>query len=163
MTRKIVLGLGVALLTFGFLGSDAEAKSKKSKKSKKGEFTLRIMVDDTTFDTTGSGLGGAGFGAFHVQGDICKDPTGVGACMVIIGEYHCWGWIPPNGVGLVLQEYNLFDRGKIQLQGIEDGPGPRAVVGGTGDFREVRGQTTGGGLANFPEFTIDFKLKGVKK
>ncbi len=30
MTRKIILGLGVALLTFGLLGSDAEAKNKTS-------------------------------------------------------------------------------------------------------------------------------------
>ncbi len=51
MTRKILLGLGVALLTFGLLGLDAEAKSKKSKKSKKGHMTLRILADFGTFDT----------------------------------------------------------------------------------------------------------------
>ena len=63
------------------------------------------------------------------------------------------------------QEYNLFDRGKIQVQGIED-EGPRAVTGGTGDFSNVRGEATGFDLSEFGdtgEFIATFKLKGAKK
>ena len=156
MTRKVVLGLGVALLTFGLLGSDAEAKSKK------GEMTLRILADFSTFDTSTPGAGGGV--PFYVQGDICEDPT-LGEGCTPIGDFHCWGWIPPSGVGLVSQEYNLFGRGKIQTQGLED-EGPRAVVGGTGDFSKVRGQATGVDLSSFDatgEFIIDFKLIGAKK
>ncbi len=59
------------------------------------------------------------------------------------------------------QEFNLDGRGKIQVQGVEDG-GPRAVTGGTGDFRDVRGEATGFDFSNFlsdGEFTGTFELE----
>ena len=51
--------------------------------------------------------------------------------------------------------------GKIQTQGVQD-EGPRAVVGGTGEFRNVRGEATGADLSEFPFFTITFKLIGAR-
>ena len=64
------------------------------------------------------------------------------------------------------QEYDLDGRGKILVQGIED-TGPRAVVGGTGDFTNVRGEATGFDFSDLAgggnEFTGTFKLKGAKK
>ncbi len=64
------------------------------------------------------------------------------------------------------QEFDIDGRGKIQVQGVEDG-GPRAVVGGTGDFRNVRGEATGFDLSEFlapdfnGEFIGTFNLEGV--
>ncbi len=107
-------------------------------------------------------VGGA---AFYVSGDICEEPDLFDDCNVI-GKFHCWGWLIAGGGGAVVsQEYELFDRGKIQLQGVEDG-GPRAVVGGTGDFRNVRGEATGFNLSDLfagGEFIATFKLIGAKR
>ena len=78
-----------------------------------------------------------------------------------MGSFHCWGFFfePEGAIGVVSQEYSLNDRGKIQVQGVED-EGPRAVTGGTGDFRNTRGQMTGADLASFPDFTVTFDLIG---
>ncbi len=46
--------------------------------------------------------------------------------------------------------------GKLVLYVEADGP--RAVTGGTGEFRNVRGEMTGADLSNFPNFTVTFKL-----
>ena len=51
-------------------------------------------------------------------------------------------------------------RGKITLAGVEDA-GPRAVTGGTGEFRNVRGQATGFDFSTFPPvFLATFELIG---
>ncbi len=64
--------------------------------------------------------------------------------------------------GVVCQEYDLTDRGKIQVQGVED-DGPRAVTGGTGEFINVRGEMTGSNLSTaFPNFTVTFRLIGAR-
>ena len=58
---------------------------------------------------------------------------------------------------------HLFGRGKIQVQGIEDGS-PRAITGGTGEFVNVRGEMTeptDNGAIFRPEFTVTFKLLGA--
>jgi hypothetical protein len=65
----------------------------------------------------------------------------------------------------VSQEFDIDGRGKIQVQGVED-DGPRAVVGGTGEFRNVRGEATGFDLSEFQsgtfagEFIVNFELIG---
>ena len=121
---------------------------------------LRVVADLSTFDVAPAGPGGGT--PFYVTGAICQDPTAGNPCHRI-GDFHCWGWIPPSGVGLVSQEFHLFGRGKIQTQGLEDG-GPRAVVGGTGEFRNVRGEATGVDLSGFPpEFIAVFELQGADK
>jgi len=98
-----------------------------------GLLELTVMADFGTFDliTTTNG------GPFYVGG-IVQDSDGDQ-----VGLFHCWGFFFNGGaVGVVTQEYDLTGRGKIILTGVEDG-GPRAVTGGTGDFREVRGEATG--------------------
>lgn len=65
------------------------------------------------------------------------------------------------------QEFAIDDRGKILIAGIESGA-PRAVIGGTGDFSNARGE---GILVDFdPDFgagpdhdtfTIAFSLTGA--
>ncbi len=98
----------------------------------------------------------AGQGPFYVPGTIFASGTDE-----VVGEFHCWGFFIQGGaIGVVSQEFDLFGRGKIQVQGIED-EGPRAVTGGTGDFRNVRGEMTGADLSNFPAFTVAFQLLGA--
>ena len=153
--RLFVLMVGLALLG-GF--TVAEAKGKK------GDLVLRVATDGTTFDSTASGpVGGA---AFYIGGVICADPTLFAGCDPI-GTFHCWGWLigPDQVAAVVSQEYDLDGRGKIQVQGVED-EGPRAVTGGTGDFRNVRGEATGFDLSDLfvgGEFTATFKLQGAKR
>ncbi len=155
--RLFVLMVGLALLG-GF--TVAEAKGKK------GDLVLRVATDGTTFDSTAIGPGGGGGAAFYIGGVICADPTLFAAC-VPIGTFHCWGWLigPDQMAAVVSQEYDLDGRGKIQVQGVED-EGPRAVTGGTGDFRNVRGEATGFDLSDLfvgGEFTATFKLQGAKR
>ena len=119
-------------------------------------------------------------GPFHVYGSIypagtlagdpCPDPPGVDP----IGTYNCWGFSPKagGGPGFVNQEFNLFDRGKILLMGQEGPTSTLAVVGGLGDFVNVRGQATRRDQSactvgpNPPpnltmRFTVDFDMIGV--
>ena len=105
-----------------------------------------------------------GGAAFYITGDICEDPD-LGVTCASIGTFHCWGWpvvaTDPTAPAVVSQEYDLDGRGKIQLQGLED-EGPRAVVGGTGDFSEVSGEATGFDFSVFltdGEFIATFDLE----
>ena len=162
MFRKLfTILLGIALLG-GFAAAEADGKKGK----------LVLLVDThvfNDFDTGASGGPKAGF-PFYVSGDICKETTLTGALSPCtpIGVFHCWGWdtgrMPPGPV-LVSQEYNIWGKGKIQVQGVED-EGPRAVTGGTGKYREVRGEATEFDFSELfvtGRFTAKFKLKGVKK
>ena len=114
---------------------------------------LRVVADLSTFDmvTRKKNAGGP----FYVGGTIFDSLTGAE-----IGKFHCWGWSLKDGsLALVNQEFDLTGRGKIILIGVED-PGPRAIVGGTGNFKNARGQATSTDFSNFPpEFTITIKVK----
>ncbi len=151
--RLFVFMVGLALLG-GF--TVAEAGGKK--------LVLRVATDGATFDAHAPAP--AGGAAFYVSGNICADTTLSAACDPI-GTFHCWGWLigPDQLASVVSQEYDLDGRGKIQVQGVED-EGPRAVTGGTGDFRNVRGEATGFDLSDLfvgGEFIATFKLIGAKK
>ncbi len=158
MFRKLLfIVLGVVLLG-GF--TVAEADGRKGK--------LVLLVDTHVFATFDTGLpGGPGTGfPFYVSGDICEETTltGAPATCTPIGVFHCWGWDNNMGLAVVAQEYDLWGKGKIQVQGVED-EGPRAVTGGTGKFRNVRGQATGFDFSEFfvtGRFVATFKLAGVK-
>ncbi len=100
--------------------------------------------------------GDASQGPFYVSGTIFADGTSME-----IGEFHCWGYFAQGGsIVVVSQEFNLDGRGKIQTQGIEN-DGARAVVGGTGDFRNVRGEAEVEFTAS--GFTASFRLIGAKR
>ncbi len=149
MLRKlIVIMVGLALLG-GFAAMEAQAHGK--------DLVLRVVADGTTFDQATADTGAMTGFAFFIQGDICEETAG--PCNTVIGTFLCWGW-NNGGLAVVSQEFNLFDRGKIQTQGVED-LGPRAVVGGTGDFRNVRGEVT----VDSPtlDFTATFELIGAKR
>ena len=123
---------------------------------------LRVVNDFSTFDFLPAPAGG---GPFYIRGDICENTVMGDSCADPIGVFHCWGWLPSGpGVGVpgfVSQEFVLFDRGKLQTQGHEDS-GPRAIVGGTGEFANVRGEGTGidGTVA---DFIATFKLIAARK
>ncbi len=157
MVRRLFTFMVGAVLVGGFV---AEANGKK------GDLVLRVDTDGfATFDQTPTGIF-AGGGAFYVSGNICEDLP-LGNNCVSIGTFHCWGWLigPDQLAAVVSQEYDLDGRGKTQVQGVEDA-GPRAVTGGTGDFRNVRGEATGFDFSEFPaigEFIVTFKLQGAKK
>jgi hypothetical protein len=153
MFRKLfVMMLGLALLG-GFTVAEA------------GTLTLRVDTHGfADFDVTDNGILQDG-AAFYVSGDICAELVLLGDCTPI-GTFHCWGWLvgPTQEVALVSQEFDIDGRGKIQVQGVED-DGPRAIVGGTGQFRNVRGEATGFDLSEFMgtgqgEFIATFELIG---
>ncbi len=155
MFRKLfMIMLGLALLG-GFTVAEA------------GTLTLRVDTDEfADFDVTDNGVNQNG-AAFYVSGVICAELDLLNASCTPIGKFHCWGWLvgPTQEVALVSQEFDIDGRGKIQVQGVED-DGPRAIVGGTGDFRNVRGEATGFDLSEFQnadfdgEFIATFELIG---
>ena len=166
MIRRIFPLIVGAVLLVGLLATEAQANDNK--------LVLRVVVDlGGSFD---SAMADSGPGrAFFVGGTICEKLGPIGTC-VSIGTFLCWGWqtdpldmdARPQ-VSVVSQEFNIFDRGKIQTQGAEAfGPdSERAVVGGTGDFRNVRGEVTGVVFTLPPsgptaEFIATFKLIGAK-
>jgi len=133
-----------------------------------GNLTVRVLADvDGTFDLTAAAAPHGG-SAFYVAGTLCADPTiTMEADCASIGSFHCWGWIILSGTVVVNQEYDFDGRGKILLAGVEDG-GPHAVVGGTGDFSNVRGEATGfvgldvADFADTSQFVATFKLVGAR-
>ena len=126
-----------------------------SRAAQGGQLNLHVVANLGLLDIIASPMGGQG--PFYIPGTIFAPGTST-----VIGTFHCWGFFIQGGaVAVVSQEYELFGRGKIQVQGIED-EGPRAVTGGTGEFNNVRGEMTGADLGSFPMFDVTFKLLGAK-
>ena len=118
-----------------------------------GTLHLRVIADLSLLEIVNTPNGGP----FYVPGTIWTRDLGTE-----LGSFHCWGFFYDGGaLGVVSQEFNLTGRGKIQVQGVED-EGPRAVTGGTGAFRNVRGEMTGADLSAFPDFTVNFRLIGAR-
>ena len=147
MKRNLVLGLVTVLLVLG--------SAALQPVSAQNSFQIDVEADLGTFDQVES-PGCPTCGPFYVGG-ILKDPD----TNEEIGFFHCWGWIFGGGLGPVTQEYDITGVGKIIVSGIED-EGPRAVVGGTGAFSNVRGEASFDELfADFPDFTATFSLTGA--
>ena len=148
MFRKLfVIMLGIALLG-GFTVAEAS------------HVVLKLRVDTNGFATFDSGPAGPGGGfPFYVSGDICKEKTLGGPCTPI-GVFHCWGWTTAAGPAVVSQEFDLWGKGKIQVQGVED-EGHRAITGGTRKFKKVRGEATAFDFSVADEFIVKFNLINV--
>ncbi|MEE8491935.1 MAG: hypothetical protein V3S60_09845 [Acidimicrobiia bacterium] len=144
-------GLVVAALAAPGLTGTAEAKGGKW-------IVLDIDTDGfADFESTGAGLG-----AFYVSGEIMAR----GTMAPVIGSFHCWGYLrAADGLGVVNQEFDLNGRGKILIAGVES-DAPRAVTGGTGNFRNARGQGNPDvelfDFNNSGKFRIAFNLTGAK-
>jgi len=106
------------------------------------ELVLNVDVDEATFDIVDPD--GDGDGPFNVEGDTGSGP----------GTFQCWGWFPQSGSGNVSQVYNIAGRGAIMTQGREGDF--LAIVGGTGDFRNVQGEAIQVFTGNGFDFTITF-------
>jgi hypothetical protein len=131
------------------------AAAGPSQAHEKGQLILDVVPNGADFSMVPDPVD-PNQGPFYVSGTIFAHGSDVA-----IGEFHCWGYFAQGGsVAVVSQEFNLDGRGKIQVQGVED-DGPRAVVGGTGDFRNVRGEAQVEFTAS--GFTAAFKLKGAKR
>ncbi len=126
----------VATLALVFAGA-AEAGKK---------LTLTVDVDEASFDVP-DGIPGP----FVVEGDAGGGPR----------SFQCWGWIHADESTNVTQVYIIPGRGSIMTQGIEGSL--LAVTGGTGDFRNVRGEALQDFTGPDLDFTIEFDLKGAKK
>ncbi len=116
---------------------------------------LEIDADEFSFDAIPSPGGQL---AFHIKGTIVDGGPP-------IGTFRCWGWVNDDGFTNVNQIYSIDGRGAIMTQGVEFGPPSIAVTGGTGDFRNVRGEGFFGDAANpnsISDFSIEFKLRGAR-
>ncbi|MCH7527035.1 MAG: hypothetical protein IID39_06335 [Planctomycetes bacterium] len=110
-----------------------------------GNLIIAVAVDADSF--VGPEFGDQG--PFYIQRD-----TGSGA-----GTFQCWGWIFEDGLTAnVSQVYNIAGRGAVMTQGREGDF--LAVVGGTGDFRNARGQAIQVFTNDF-EFTLEVELLGA--
>ena len=114
-----------ALAAPGFTGT-AEARGGGGGKS----INLWVVADFGTFLQVEVSPGN---GPFYIAGDIFARSATSGP---VIGRFDCWGFIQPTSGAVVSQEFRLDDRGKIIIAGVE-GDAPRAVTGGTGDFRNA--------------------------
>ncbi len=136
----VVLSLAaIAVLSFAVRVTEAQPVG--------GTLVVDVDVDESSFDGPSPGMQGP----FSVEGD-----TGGGA-----GTYQCWGWIFADGsASSVSQVYNIAGRGAIMTLGQEGLS--IAVVGGTGDFRNVRGEAiqvfTGVGF----DFALEVDLIGAR-
>ncbi len=131
-----VVGSVVAIAAFAYLSfpvrvAEAQVVSAST-------LNLEVAIDGSSF-TIIETEPGSGIGPFYVEGDIYPEGTLDEDCdpgkVEAIGTFRCWGWLPQ---AVVSQEYEIFGRGKIQTQGQE--LERRAVVGGTDDFKRVRGE-----------------------
>jgi len=146
---RLVMMASVAAIVA--LGLNVRVTEGDPGKGKKGTLDLFVNVDEASFDFVG--LPENGFGARPGPFNIVGEFDG--------GTFRCWGWIDTNFAGSVSQVFDFPGRGSIMTQGIEGGF--LAVTGGTGDFRNVRGEALQTFTDNSFDFTIEFDLKGAKK
>ena len=154
--RKISVTSRAVLLTTAFMlvaGIGNLAYGERPNNRNDNVLTVRVLVDFSSFDIVESPGGG---GPFHVGGMVVDAESGED-----LGDFQCWGWFFAGGTrDMVNQEYNIGDRGKIILAGEETPVVSRAIVGGTGDFKNARGEATfepqGGGV-----FLVSFHLIGA--
>ena len=149
MTKSLsLLGIvGSVIATFAYLNFPANEARAASL------LVLNVVPDGASFNIEDAD--GDGAGAFFIRGDIVDGG--------VIGEFLCWGWaIDAGGPGFttyVSQQYTIDGRGTIQVQGQEiGGDGSIAVVGGTGEFNNVRGEGVFGDFVD--GFSISFNLRG---
>ena len=112
----------------------------------KNTLLLDVEVDEASFNSISASGGAVTFNVVGTFGDG--------------GTFRCWGWIDgEGGAGSVSQVFNIPGRGAIMTQGIEGGL--LAITGGTGDFKNLRGDAlqtfTGIGF----NFTIEFEGRGA--
>lgn len=124
----------------------------------RGKGALTLFVDTSASVFSADTPNGNGDANFYIDGEIVDPDTNNQ-----IGMFRCWGQVRFDGEGVaftvVSQEYRIFGRGAIQVQGLEVGADSIAVIGGTGDFRNARGE---GFFGDFDRgFSMEFHLMGA--
>ena len=139
----------------------------------RGGEVLEFEVDpDAATFSTPAGVPGPFYveGKIYPPGTLNMDGTAP-AGATSVGNFRCWGFLADSAlsggvVPLVSQEFELFGRGKIATQGLED-ESPRAVTGGSNNFRLARGQANARFFPGDPEglsFSITFRvLTGLRR
>ena len=125
--RLILLAVAMVLI----VGAGDLAYSAKP--SKDNVLTVLLVPDNGTLDLIES-VTGSSRGPFYIGGTLFDLETGAE-----LGDFQCWGWFFTASRRMVTQEYNLGERGTILVAG-EEILNPLAITGGTGDFKNVRGQ-----------------------
>lgn len=145
VTYRLFL-LAVAMVLIGGTGD----LTYGAKPSNANVLTVLLVADGDTFDLIPSPGGG---GPFYIGGTLFDLDTGG-----VLGEFQCWGWFFTESRRMVTQEYNLGDRGTILVAG-EELLNPLAITGGTGDFKNARGQME---VESTPEgLLVHFNLIGA--
>jgi hypothetical protein len=143
--KKITVTYRLFLLALAMVLIVSTGDLTYSAKPDKDNVLTVFLIPDGPPDIIPSPGGG---GPFYIGGTLFDLDTGAE-----LGEFQCWGWFFTADRRMVTQEYNLGDRGTILVAG-EEILNPLAIIGGTGDFRNARGQmefefTTGGVLVHF--------------
>lgn len=157
--------LGAAAAVAGAAGTAMTSPASAARRGK--SIILDVDTDGfADFQQVEIGAVGDGLGPFYVSGVILAPGTSTTIGTDVIGTFHCWGWIrSPDGLTLVNQEFDIDGRGKILISGVES-DARRAVSGGTGDFRKVRGEGIPDiAIFNFltsGQFRIAFRLNSAR-
>lgn len=152
---KIFIAAAV-LVQYGVLGAGLAEAHKHLK--------LDVDLDETTMTVDPDGPEAFYIeGPIYPEGSINNDGT-LTPGAESIGVFRCWGMLGP---GVVSQEFDIEGRGRIEVQGLEV-DGKRAVVGGTGDFRFVRGEGDFAFTFDAPVpgaffFRVTFHLSGARR
>ena len=130
-----------------------------AKADQEGGQTLRLGIDTTDSEFSPDTLNANGDANFYIDGEIVDPDT-----HEHMGFFRCWGQVRFEDEGfaftVVSQEYRIDGRGAIQVQGLELGAESIAVIGGTGDFRNARGE---GVFGDFElGFSMEFHLIGAR-
>ena len=128
--------------------------------------SITLDVDTDGFADFQQVDNGGGTGPFYVSGKILAPGTSTTIGTDVIGTFHCWGWIrSPDELAVVNQEFDIDGRGQILISGVES-DAPRAVSGGTHDFRNARGEGIPDvaifDFENSGQFRIAFGLTGAR-
>ena len=166
MDRRAVMKGAGALSAAAVVAGAVGTAMTSSASAARGGKSIILDVDTNGFSDFQQVDNGGGTGPFYVSGEILAPGTSTTIGTDVIGTFHCWGWVrSPDGLAVVNQEFDIDGRGQILISGVES-DAPRAVSGGTHDFRNARGEGIPDvaifDFENSGQFRIAFGLTGAR-
>ena len=166
--RSVMKGAGALSAAAAVAGAAGTAMTSPASAGRRGK-SIILDVDThgfVNFQQVEIGEVDDGLGPFYVSGEILAPGTSTTIGTDVIGTFHCWGWVrSPDGLAVVNQEFDIDGRGQILISGVES-DAPRAVSGGTHDFRNARGEGIPDvaifDFDNSGQFRIAFGLTGAR-
>ena len=168
VSRRGLLGKSGAAVAGAALAAGLTAGAAEARTQVKRSRTYEVAPDMNSFTAAvpGKAPGDAyPSGPFYIHGPIFKK-GGLSAFGVplplanAVGTYRAWGWIfdPKNFGAVASQTFEIGGDGEIYTRGYQNGA-RFAVVGGTGPYKDVRGEGVIGPInpANL-SFRITFTL-----